>query len=435
MSSAPATCPTFDQVVSAARRIESGIVRTPCVRSAALSELCRAEIWCKLDYLQSTGSFKERGGRNALLQLDAAARAKGVIAASAGNHALALAYHGRSLGIPVTVVMPQFAPLVKQVRCRELGARVLVHGQNIADARLKANELVAAESLTYINGFNDANIITGAGTCALEIFEQCPEPDAIVVPVGGGGLIAGIGLVSKTLRPATEIVGVESSRCPSMTAALEAGRPVAVASKSSLADGLAVPEVGALSFEVARGRIGRVVCVSEESITRAILRIAEAEKGVVEGAGATPLAAFMEGKLSHLEGKKVVLVLCGGNIDPTTLSRVIEHGLALEGRLVQFLAVISDRPGGLVDFATAVASTGASIKQVSHERAFGEADVSKVQVLCQMEVRCREHSEEVFAALREKGIEVVSRGSLRNIASPPLGPANLAPNVVDEKSL
>jgi threonine dehydratase len=309
-----------------------------------------------------------------------------------------------------------------------------VHGQNIADARQKANELVEAEGLRYINGFNDAHIITGAGTCGLEIFEQCPEPDAIVVPVGGGGLIAGICLVSKTLRPATEIVGVESSRCPSMTAALEAGRPVKVTSKSSLADGLAVPEVGALSFEVAQSRIGRVVTVSEESITRAILRVAEAEKGVVEGAGATPLAAFMEGKLKHLEGKKVVLVLCGGNIDPTTLSRVIEHGLALEGRLVQFLAVISDRPGGLVDFATAVASTGASIKQVSHERAFGEADVSRVQVLCQMEVRGPEHTDEVFAALRERGIEVVSRGSLRSIASPPLSPA-VARAVVDHTSL
>ena len=264
-------------------------------------------------------------------------------------------------------------------------------------------------------------------------------------------MIAGICLVSKTLCPATEIIGVESSRCPSMTAALEAGRPVKVTSKSSLADGLAVPEVGALSFEVAQSRIGRVVTVSEESITRAILRIAEAEKGVVEGAGATPLAAFMEGKLKHLEGKKVVLVLCGGNIDPTTLSRVIEHGLTLEGRLVQFLAVISDRPGGLVDFATAVASTGASIKQVSHERAFGEADVSRVQVLCcccccccccssrvqvlcQMEVRGPEHTDEVFAALRDRGIEVVSRGSLRSIASPPMSPA-VARAAVEHTSL
>ncbi len=417
MSAIMTATPTFDQVVEAARRIESGIIRTPCVRSAALSELCDANVWCKLDYQQSTGSFKERGGRNALMQLDAATRAKGVIAASAGNHALALAYHGRALGIAVTVVMPRFAPLVKQVRCREFGANVLVHGENIADARHHADELVASQGMTYINGFNDPHIITGAGTCGLEIFEQCPEPDAIVVPVGGGGLIAGISLVAKTLRPATKVIGVESLRCPSMSAALAAGHPVRVTSESSLADGLAVPEVGPLAFEVARSRIEQVVTVSEEAITRAILRIAELEKGVVEGAGATPLAALLEGKLPQLVGRKVVLVLCGGNIDPTTLSRVIEHGLMLDGRLVQFLAVIRDRPGGLADLATAIASTGASIKQVSHERAFGEADVSKVQVLCQIEVRGPDHCEEVFHALRARDIEVVARGGLRNIAA------------------
>ncbi len=417
MSVTMTATPTFDQVVEAARRIEGGIIRTPCVRSAALSELCRSEVWCKLDYQQSTGSFKERGGRNALMQLDAATRAKGVIAASAGNHALALGYHGRALGIPVTVVMPRFAPLVKQVRCREFGARVLVHGENIADARHRADELVGIEGLTYINGFNDPHIISGAGTCGLEIFEQCPDPDAIIVPVGGGGLIAGISLVAKTLRPTTKVIGVESSRCPSMSAALAAGHPVRVMSESSLADGLAVPEVGPLSFEIARSRIEQVVTVSEESITRAILRIAELEKGVVEGAGATPLAALLEGKLPQLVGRKIVLVLCGGNIDPTTLSRVIEHGLMLDGRLVQFLAVIRDRPGGLADLATAIASTGASIKQVSHERAFGEADVSKVQVLCQIEVRGSDHCEEVFQALRAREIEVVARGGLRDIAA------------------
>lgn len=417
MSTQTTAIPTFDQVVEAARRIESGIICTPCRHSAALSELCGAEVWCKLDYQQSTGSFKERGARNALMQLDEFARSKGVIAASAGNHALALGYHGRELGIPVTVVMPRFAPLVKQVRCREFGARVLVQGDNIADARLRADELVASDGLTYINGFNDAAIITGAGTCGLEIFQQCPDPDALIVPVGGGGLIAGISLVARTLRPAAKVIGVESLRCPSMTAALAAGHPVRVTSDSSLADGLAVPEVGSLAFEVARTRIEQVVTVGEESITRSILRIAELEKGVVEGAAATPLAALLEGKLPHLKGKKIVLVLCGGNIDPTTLSRVIEHALAIDGRLIQFLAVIRDRPGGLADLATGIASTGASIKQVSHERAFGEADVSKVQVLCQIEVRGPAHAEEVFQALRARDIEVVARGGLRDIAT------------------
>lgn len=406
----------FDSVVEAAARIKPGILRTQCIRSAQLSEVCGSDIWCKLDYQQATGSFKERGARNALMQLDPGERTRGVVAASAGNHALALAYHGRDLGVPVTVVMPRFAPLVKQSRCKAFGATVLLHGENIAEARQRADELVASQGLAYINGFNDPAIISGAGTCALEIFEQVSDVDAVIVPVGGGGLIAGISLVAGHASPRTRVIGVESERCPSMTAAIEAGRPVKVIAQSSLADGLGVPEIGPLSFEIARERIDRVVLVNEETITRAILRLAEMEKGVVEGAGATPLAALLEGKLADLRGKRVVLILCGGNIDPTTLSRVIEHGLALEGRLVQFLAVINDRPGGLADLAAAIASTGASIKQVSHGRAFGDADVSKVQVLCQVEVRGEEHWGVLVRALRARSIDVLARGGLREIA-------------------
>ncbi len=406
---------SHDHVVEAAGRIACGVLRTPCVPSPHLSELCGADVWCKLDYQLPTGSFKERGARNALLQLNAIQRERGVVAASAGNHALALAYHGRDLGIPVTVVMPRFAPLVKQVRCRHYGARVVLHGDNIAEAKVRADEFAATEALTYINGFNDPAIIAGAGTCALEVLEQVPDPDALVVPVGGGGLIAGVSLVARHLRPSMKVIGVESERCPSFTAALAAGHPVKVTSQASLADGLGVPEVGALSFEVARSKIDQVVTVDEESITRAILKLAELEKGVVEGAGATPLAAFLSGRLSLLKGKRVVLMLCGGNIDPNMLARVIEHGLALEGRLIQFLAVIKDRPGGLADLAAAIASVGASVKQVSHERAFGDADVSKVQVLCQVEVRGPEHASDLYAALRAKEIEVLARGGLKEI--------------------
>ena len=406
---------SHDHVVEAAGRIASGVLRTPCLPSPHLSELCGADVWCKLDYQLPTGSFKERGARNALLQLSSIQRERGVVAASAGNHALALAYHGRDLGIAVTVVMPRFAPLVKQVRCRHYGARVVLHGDNIAEAKVRADEFVALEALTYINGFNDPAIIAGAGTCALEVLEQVPEPDALVVPVGGGGLIAGVSLVARHLRPSMKVIGVESERCPSFTAALAAGHPVKVTSQASLADGLGVPEVGATSFEIARSRIDQVVTVDEESITRAILKLAELEKGVVEGAGATPLAAFLAGRLSLLKGKRVVLMLCGGNIDPNMLARVIEHGLALEGRLIQFLAVIKDRPGGLADLASAIASVGASVKQVSHERAFGDADVSKVQVLCQVEVRGPEHASDLYAALRANDIDVLARGGLKEI--------------------
>ena len=399
----------LEDILAARARISDGVFETPCVESPTLSALTGAEIHCKLEYEQRTGSFKERGACNALMLLGPEERARGVIAASAGNHALALAYHGKRLGIPVTVVMPVHAPLVKQRRCRELGARVLNHGDNIAEARQRADELVAAERMTYINGFNDAAIVAGAGTIGLEILEQVPGVEAIVAPIGGAGLIAGMSLAVKERKPGVRIVGVEPSRCASYSAALAAGRPVRVTATSTLADGLAVPEVGARSFEIARTRVDEVVTVEENQIALAILRLAELEKGVVEGAGAAPLAAFLAGKLGSLAGKRVVLVLCGGNIDPLVFSRVIEHGLAVDGRLVKFDAVISDRPGGLAELATTIARCGASVQEIVHERTFGEADVSTVRVQCVAEVRDRAHSEELFQALQARGIRIVSR--------------------------
>ena len=405
----PGSDVTPEDVLAARDRIAGGVYCTPCVESPALSALTGADVHCKLEYQQRTGSFKERGACNALLLLSPEERRRGVIAASAGNHALALAHHGRRLGIPVTVVMPVHAPLVKQRRCRELGARVLNHGDNIAEARQCADELVATERLSYVNGFNDAAIVAGAGTVGLEILEQVPGVEAIVVPVGGAGLVAGIGLAVKSRAPAVRIVGVEPARCASLTAALAAGRPVRVPSSATLADGLAVPEVGARSFEIARTRIDEVVTVDEDAIALAILRLAELEKGVVEGAGAAPLAAMLDGRLPSLRGRRVALVLCGGNIDPLVFSRVIEHGLAVDGRLARFTAIISDRPGGLADLAGTLARAGASVQQIDHERTFGEADVSTVTVQCVVEVRDRDHAEELWSALEARGIRVVSR--------------------------
>ncbi len=395
-----------DDVVAAMARIADGVVRTPCHESDALSELCGARIFTKAEYLQRTGSFKERGARNALLQMDPALRARGVVAASAGNHALALAYHGRDLGISVTVVMPRGAPLVKQVRCAHYGARVLLHGDTIADAKVKADELAQSQGLTYVHGFNDAAIIAGAGTVGLEILEQVPDVEAIVTPVGGGGLIAGVALAVKELRPNVQIVGVEPERCPSLIRAIEQGRPVPAFDGPTLADGLAVPQVGDRAFAIARDRVDALVTVSEADISLAILRLVELEKGVVEGAGAVPLAAFLSGKLQALRGKRVALLLCGGNIDPMVLSRVIEHGVAVDGRLTEFTAVISDRPGGLAELASTIASTGASVQQIDHERAFGEADVSRVTVRCRVEVRDGTHLETLKSALKSKGIQV-----------------------------
>ena len=294
---------TLADIESARARIAGGVVRTPCVHSPSLSRITGCEVFVKLEYQQRTGSFKERGARNALLQLSDDARRRGVTAASAGNHALALAWHGRDLGIPVTVVMPRVAPLVKQARCRELGARVLIHGANIAEAKDLADKLVADEGLAYVHGFNDAAIIAGAGTVALEVLEEVPDLDAVVVPVGGGGLIAGVGIAMKALRPAAKVIGVEPVRAASFDEALRVGAPKRIVMDPTLADGLAVPEVGARAFALARSRVDSIVTVGEELISLAILRLVEMQHGVVEGAGASPLAALLSGQLPELAGK------------------------------------------------------------------------------------------------------------------------------------
>lgn len=400
---------TLADIEAARVRIAGGVERTPCIMSPALSRITGSEVFVKLEYQQRTGSFKERGARNALVQLSPDAHRIGVVAASAGNHALALAWHGRELGIPITVVMPTVAPLVKQARCRELGARVLIHGGNIAEAKELADKLVADEGLAYVHGFNDAAIIAGAGTVALEVLEEVSGLDAIVVPVGGGGLIAGVGIAIKAKQPSTLVIGVEARRAASFAHALRHGAPTRISMEPTLADGLAVPEVGARAFALACNRIDQLINVDEELISLAILRLVEMQHGVVEGAGATALAALLSGELPQLRGKRVALLLCGGNIDPLVLSRVIEHSLAADGRLIQFSATISDRPGGLAELAATVASTGASVQDIRHERIFGGPDVSRVRVSCIVEVRDARHADELQEVMRAKGIRMHER--------------------------
>ena len=398
---------TLSDIRAARRRIASGVIVTPCPASIPLSEITGAQVFCKLDNFQRTGSFKERGARNALLQLETGQKKRGVVAASAGNHALGLAYHGRLLHIPVTVVMPDYAPLIKVSTCQRLGARVIVSGRDFVEARAHADTLVDHESLTYIHGFDNSAIIAGQGTMALEIFEQVRDADAIVCPIGGAGLIAGIAVAAKALKPRLKIIGVESVATASFTAALKAGRPVTIPRRATLADGLAVLRVGAHAFELARHRVDQVVRVSEDWIALAILRMVELEKTVVEGAAAAPLAALMAGLLPGLRGKQVVLTVCGGNIDPAILSRVIEKGLVHDGRLTRFTAVISDRPGGLAELTRVVAASGASIKDIEHDRAFSGPDVSAVNAVCTVETRDHAHIRELHRALRKHGFPVL----------------------------
>ena len=396
---------TFQDIEAARARIKDTVYLSPCPHSIPLSELTGMQIYCKLDNLQRTGSFKERGAANALAQLPPEQKKRGVIAASAGNHAQALAYQGKLFGVPATVVMPQFAPLIKVSNCQKLGATVVMFGKDFGEAKAHAHELAKERGLAYIDGYDDPAIIAGQGTMGIEIVEQVPDLDAVVVPVGGGGLLAGVALAVKTMQPKVKIIAVEAENVASFSAALKAGKPTLITTRPTLADGLAIPQVGSNAFQIAKDLVDRCEEVSEEQIALSILRIVELEKGVVEGAAATPLAACLSNQLSELTGKKVVLLLCGGNIDPNVLSRVVERGLVADGRLCRFTAVISDRPGGLADLTAQIASSGASIKQVVHDRAFAGSDVSAVHVLCTVETRNHEHLAEVRERLKAHGVQ------------------------------
>ncbi|XP_071117070.1 L-threonine ammonia-lyase-like [Haliotis cracherodii] len=389
----------FQDISAAAYKIKGGIQKTPCTKSQ-MSNLFGMSLYFKKEFLQYTGSFKERGARYTLLLLSNEQKKKGVIAASAGNHALALSFHGNDLGIPVTVVMPIVAPLMKVSACRHYGANVLVKGQDIAESKVVAMNIGKKNDLLYINGYDHPHILAGQGTMGLEIVEQVPDLDACIIPVGGGGLIAGTALAIKSLHPNVQIIGVESEKCASFAAALNAGKPVYTKITSTLADGLAVPEVGVNAFVTGKPLIDKMVQVKEENIAIAILRLIELEKAVVEGAGATGLAAIVEGLLPELAGKKVVVALCGGNIDTTALGRVIERGLAADGRLVRFVVTVTDRPGGIAELTRIIADKGVSIKDIFHERAWLKSDVFAVQVKCVVETRDADHTKELEQLLR-----------------------------------
>src|SRR3954471_13527610 len=286
---------TFGEIQAARKRIEGAVYYSPCPASVPLSELTGMRIFTKLDYEQRTGSFKERGARNALAQLSPDQQQRGVIAASAGNHAQALAYQGKLLGIPATVVMPKYAPLIKIGNCEKLGATVVLHGKDFSEAKEKAHEIAQESGLAYIDGYDDPAIIAGQGTMGLEILEQVPDLDAVVVPVGGGGLLAGVALAIKSVRPQTKVIAVEAVHVASFSAAIQAGKPTRIQMQPTLADGLAIAQVGANAFATAAPLVDRIVVVSEEQIAISVLRIVELEKGVVEGAAATALAACLSG--------------------------------------------------------------------------------------------------------------------------------------------
>lgn len=392
--------------IEAARdRIRDAIYCAPCPASETLGELTGTRCHVKLENLQMTGSFKERGALAKLSTLRPDERARGVIAASAGNHGLAVAYHAQRLGIAATIVMPEWAPLIKVTQCRRHGATVVLAGQDYDDAYAEARRREAATGAVFVHPFDDPAVIAGQGTLGLELLEQVPDLDAVVVPVGGGGLIGGVALAIKSLAPRVEVIGVQAAALPAMRQALERGGPTDLPPAPTIADGIAVRRVGALTFELARRYVDEVVVVDEGEIANAILLLLEIEKTVVEGAAATTLAAVLNKKVP-LAGKRVVLVLSGGNIDVNIVSRVIERGLVKDGRLVRLAVLLVDRPGALARLCAVVAAQRANILEIGHNRAFTAARIGETEVVLTLETSGREQIDAVVAALRAASYQV-----------------------------
>lgn len=401
---------TIADVEKARERIADRIYRTPCAYSQTLSDLTGAQCFVKLENLQMTGSFKERGAANLLLQLEDDERRRGVVAASAGNHGLAVAFHAARLGVPAAIVMPESAPLIKVTSARRYGAEVILHGANFDEAFERARALADERHRLFVHPFDDVRIVAGQATLGLELLEQVSDLDAVVVAVGGGGLIGGVGLAVKSRRPDMRIIGVEASALPAMLRSLETGTRARLDPAPTVADGIAVRQVGELTLALARAWVDQIVTVDEEELANAILVLLEVEKTVVEGAGAAPLAALLNRPLG-LAGRRVALVLSGGNIDVTMVSRIIERGLVKDGRLVRLGVLLRDQPGALARLTTLIAEQRANVLHILHDRAFSpRAALGETEVELTLETSGRPQIEALLARLREAGYRVEERG-------------------------
>lgn len=391
---------TLQRIQAAADRMRTAIYESPLKHSKTLSALTGNETYLKLDNLQMTGSFKERGALNRILTMTDDERRRGVIAASAGNHGQAVAYHAASRGIPVQIWMPRYTPLNKLTATRGYGADVVLKGENYDEAYEGALERSEQTGATFLHAFDDKEVIAGQGTLGLEILTQMPAPDAIVVPVGGGGLIAGVGCAVKEQAPHIEIIGVQTSRLPSMQAALQEGGPVSLPGKSTLADGIAVRKAGRITVPLVAKYADRIVTVEEDEIAATILLLLEREKVLAEGAGAIALAAVLLGKTGH-SGKRVAAVVSGGNLDVNVLSRIIEQGMVRDGRRLRLRVRLPDHPGALEGLASVIAQTSANIVETLHNRAHYGVSLSETAIDITMETRGRSHVDDLLSALKE----------------------------------
>jgi threonine dehydratase len=391
---------TVDDVRAAAAAIAGAVLHTPTVPAPALSELAGTEVVLKLETRHPTGSFKERGALAKLLSLDAAQRQAGVIAMSAGNHAQGVAYHARRLGIPATIVMPADTPFTKIERTEAYGARVVLRGAGLAEARGAADEIARAQGLSLVHPYDDARVIAGQGTVALELLADYPDLDTVIVPIGGGGLVSGIAVAAKAIKPAITIVGVQCALYPSMLHAL--GRGPAPSGGTTLAEGIAVKEPGVLTTAIAAALVDDIVLAEEDALERAVATLVDVEKLVVEGAGAAPLAALLADP-ARFRGKRVGLILSGGNIDARLLASILQRQLVRTGRMVRLRIEISDLPGALGQIAGIIGENGGNIVEIYHQRLFQDVSVKLAEVDAVLETRNRRHVGELIAALAAAG--------------------------------
>ncbi len=389
---------TLADVQAAAGRIGSRVIRTPSLHSHAVSIATGAHVTLKLESLQAIGSFKERGAANKLALLTAAERRAGVVAMSAGNHAQAVARHASLLGIAATIVMPRFTPATKVSRTAAWGADVVLHGETLVEAAIHARRLAAEQGLVFVHPYDDPAVMAGQGTLALELLQDAGELDALLVPVGGGGMIAGCAVVASALRPGLEVIGVEVEGYAALGQTL-AGQVVAVGGPT-IAEGIAVRDVGVAPLEVIRSHVADVIAVPERVVEDAIALLAEGAKLVAEGAGATGVAALLAFP-ERFRGRRVATVVCGGNIDARILANVLLRGLLRDGRLLRLLLEIPDRPGVLADIATRIAARGGNVIEVTHQRLFAAPSVQTAELEVMVEARDPMHANEIAAALAE----------------------------------
>jgi threonine dehydratase len=398
---------TLDDIKAAHAAIGKYIGVSPCTRSQGLGEATGCDLYLKMENLQRTGAYKDRGAMNAVLSLDARQKKAGVIAASAGNHAQGLALAAMRNRIHATIVMPETAPIAKVKGTARYGAQIVLHGSGYDDAFGRATELQKEKGYTFVHAFDDPKVIAGAGTVGLELIEQAPDLDVVVVPIGGGGIAAGMAIALKAANPKIRLVGVQAEGIASMQASLAAGRIVTVKG-STMADGIAVATPGRHTFPIVRKYVDEIVTVTEQEIAQAILVLIESEKTVTEGSGASGVAALLNGKIRRVSGKKVGVVLTGGNIDTTFLAKVLERGLAKEGRLAKLIVTVPDRPASIADLAAIAVAENANILDIHQRRTFNLADVRETEVDLVVETRGPEVVKAMIKALAAKGYEARS---------------------------